>query len=92
MEFFKKVVFSTLYGTISQSKPHAVAYRGSRDDWGRGGHPPPGPVHEACLERTRCGAERTRRARRVHSRQAPRLSRKGALRGVEQLTGACLVN
>ena len=41
MEFFKKVVFSTLYGTISQSKPHAVAYRGSRDDGG--GHPPPAP-------------------------------------------------
>ena len=52
-----------------------------------------------------CGLSRTyalwsgaeRRARRVHSRQAPRLSRKDALRGVEQLThpfettgGACL--
>ena len=50
------------------------------------------PIRRACLERTRCGAERSV-ARDAYIRdKPPRLSRKDALRGVEQLPGACLVN
>ena len=41
----------------------------------------------ACLERTCCGAERSvARDAYIRDKPPPRLSRKGTLRGVEQLT------